>query len=150
MNEVLEISFQNIEPIWKNQLWPERTSKIEPTSWINHQGKIDLKLSLGSPTFFGVFKERSNLVGVVSGFKTSPEHYRSRGLWVHPDHRGHGLGILLMNRLTAQARIENSSVLWTMPRHSAWGFYKTFGFINSGLVTEFEYGPHFLAELELR
>lgn len=142
--KVSPITYEKIESIWRLYLWPGRQSSIEPISWINHMGQIDMTLKIGSPTFWGAF-ESDVILGVISGFKTSPEMYRSRGIWVAPDHRNRGLGRLLLEEVDKQAVREGCRAVWTMPRSSSWEFYSKMGFRITGTTDQYEFGPHLLA-----
>lgn len=145
---VRSLSFQEIQIIWSQRLWPERRTKIEPVSWINSKGEIDMSMNLGEPKFWGLV-EGHGIFGVISGFKTDALRFRSRGLWIDPSLRGKGWGRKLVLAAEAQALKENCSYIWTMPRSSAWGFYQKSGFYQIGHTDQFEFGPHILAEKRL-
>ena len=104
-----------------------------------------MTLQLGEPTFWGA-TEGGSLIGAVSGFRTDSQRYRSRGLWVSPAFRKMRIGSRLMNEVEKQARQEGCSLVWTMPRITAWPFYESYGFSRTGETTQFEFGPHILAE----
>ncbi len=144
--QVLTIGFDEIKKVWENFLWPERQSAIEPVSWISPQGLIDMEMKLGEPTFVGMFDFEKKLQGVVSGYSTSSDYYRSRGLWVSPDYRQKGVGRLLMSQLMTHARQEGHAYIWTMARHSSVGFYQKAGFETYKQTDQYEFGPHYLME----
>jgi len=81
-----KITFDDILPIWKDKLWPGRESEIKPTNGIKFMGGFDKEIENNTPTFFGAFIN-DELVGVNSGFGTGIYSYRSRGLYVEPEHR---------------------------------------------------------------
>lgn len=137
-------NFSVVKKIWQEKLWPERISPIEPISYINSQGKIDVSLQLGKPAFF-VARESELILGVISGYKTAKNEFRSRGIWVDEVYRKLGIGQQLMNQIILQAQSENCQCLWTMPRLSAQNFYLKLGFKEICKVTEYEYGPHIIA-----
>lgn len=121
------ISFEEILPIWKNFLWPIRSSAIEPVSCIQLFGEKDYSILNAIPTFFAV-RISGKIVGVNSGFKTSPTLFRSRGIFVFPEYRKLGISTLLFDAVCNQAKLEGCSTVWSMPRLSAVGAYHRFGF----------------------
>lgn len=142
-----EIQFEEIFPIWHNQLWPDRQSLIEPFSIIDHRGELSLNPSEVPPTYFwGAFINDvgHDPVGVLSGFSTSKRHFRTRGLWVDPLWRRRGIATELVLRAERQAVLLERTILWTMPRLSSRPFYLHFGFVEENLVTQYEYGPHYI------
>ena len=150
-----EINFDEIFPIWDKQLWPGRKSKIEPMSslvwnsqlflkWGNSEIKKDSSIfDKYEPTFFGI-TEGGKLIGVNSGFRTEFDVYRSRGLWVDKNHRGLGLGRLLLDTAISLGKQENCGVIWSMPRKSALPTYEAVGFNKIGpwLDETVEFGPN--------
>lgn len=152
---IKEITFEEILPFWKDKLWPNRCSAIEPVSAIQYDGKIDMSIMERKPTFFGYFIG-DKLVGVNSGFKTKDEvisftdaeHalYRSRGIFVDPLYRGHGIAERLLQAVEDQAKKEGCFILWTMPRQSAFHVYEKFGFERTSEWSDaHEFGPNCFA-----
>lgn len=117
------ISFDEILPIWKNDLWPNRVSEITPTSAMSFLGDYCYENMKGDPTFFGYFID-GNLVGVNSGHATKHNGYRSRGLYVSPSYRGYGIGIVLLKATIAQAKKEGAEMCWSYPKYSSWKTYQ--------------------------
>lgn len=78
------------------------------------------------PTFFG-YISNGNIIGVNSGHATT-EGYRSRGLWVHPQHRKQGIGQQLLLKTILQAKKENADLIWSYPRKTSWTTYESAGF----------------------
>ncbi|MBK8202198.1 MAG: GNAT family N-acetyltransferase [Bdellovibrionales bacterium] len=115
---IQEISFREILPIWEHCLWPSRKSRIEPTSIIDHIGELSLEMERLNPVFFwGGFRGKNNqLVAVLSAFPTSEDHFRCRGLWVHPEVRGTGVGRELILKAEQESLKLGRTILWTMPR----------------------------------
>ena len=148
---IKEISFDDIFTVWTESLWPGRKSKIEPMSsliWSADTGltKDSSIFDKYEPTFFGVVIE-DFLVGVNSGFRTDKHAYRSRGLWVDLDHRGLGLGQVLLNNAISLAKKEDCELIWSMPRKSALRTYKSVGFQRHGpwLDKTVEFGPNIVS-----
>ena len=86
------------------------------------------------PTFFGYFY-RKKLIGVNSGHlcmldrdDTKGKHYRSRGLWVDPKHRGKGIGQKLLTAAVEQGKDLGCNMVWSYPRKTSWSTYKAVGF----------------------
>lgn len=149
---IKEISFSEISEVWSLYLWPDRKSPIEPVSAITLQGSYDMSLMSSIPFFWGAFADpgSNNLIGVVSGFQTDETHFRSRGIWVHSEYRNQGLGSLLLGQVFKRAEDLKCDHVWTMPRVSAWPFYKKNGFRISSETNEFEFGPHYLAVKKIK
>lgn len=135
------IQFENILPIWENELWPNRKSKIEPVSHMMYNGGY---ASINyTPTFWGIC-ENAKLIAVNSGHRTSKFEYRSRGLWVHPDYRRKGLTKYLFQELYIQAKKEKVVKIWSCPRASALKAYEASGFIKTSdwFDDGMEFGPN--------
>jgi GNAT superfamily N-acetyltransferase len=147
--QVFTCTFEEILPIWRNQLWPGRQSAIEPVSIIDPEGRLTLKPGELEPVFFQVWDERNEIIGVNSGFRTSANLFRSRGIWVKPEYRRQGIGLILMHAVENHARSCGCKVLWSMPRESAFGFYRRLGFEVTGGTDTYEFGPHFLAQKKI-
>lgn len=130
--KIQKITFDEILVPWSTHLWPDRHSAIETHSAMTwpFEGDpepIDMSIFDYEPTFWGVFIN-NDLVGVNSGHRTCDMHYRSRGLWVDPEHRSKGLAQLLFTVTHWQARQEKCEMVWSMPRQSALKSYIGFGF----------------------
>ena len=80
------------------------------------------------PFFLGAFTTNGDLVGAISGHRTSPDSFRSRGLFVAPGYRGLGIAHELLFEVCCLAWSEGSNLVWTYPRQSAWPVYHKFGF----------------------
>jgi GNAT superfamily N-acetyltransferase len=140
MEQVIErITFAHILPIWRDYLWPNRVSKIEPVSVMRFLGGIDMAIQNNTPTFFGAFVN-GHLVGVNSGIKTASGLYRSRGIYVLPAHRGHNIAQDLFKATEQQAKDEDCAGLWSMPREPAFPTYQRFGFVQVSRWFEEETG----------
>lgn len=130
MSLIKNITWIQIESIWKNKLWPHRTSAIEPTSAMSYlQGYNSMNMNF-TPSFFGCFVD-DQLIGVNSGHKCADNSYRSRGLWVDPLHRGKGYGIKLLETTIHQATLETACSIWSFPRLTSWPTYRSVGFNQS-------------------
>ena len=162
MKTVEESSFEEIFEIWDKKLWPNRVSKIEERSalkwtsnlyltWGNIEIKKDRKSIWENKTTFWKITDGDIIVGVNSGFKTENTIYRSRGLWVHEDYRGYGLSTQLLKATLEQAKNEQCSHIWTMPRKSALVAYEKVGFrkIGKWFDETVEFGPNCLAIMKL-
>ena len=91
----------------------------------------DMSIFQYDVTYWGAY-HNSDLVGVNSGHRTSPEHYRSRGLWVHPEYRLQGISQLLFSQTLSQALAEGCVMTWSLPRMSALRAYQSAGFESLG------------------
>lgn len=122
-----QITFPEIEDVWKKELWPTRTDPIRHMSSMIFKGGYDLSVySKYSPSFWGA-KNGDQLVAVLSGHGCGA-NYRSRGLWVKQSYRRMGLATQLMSALFTQAHEEKFHSVWTFPRFSSLSFYQSLGF----------------------
>ena len=137
-----KIEFYEILPVWKDELWPNRESAIEPMSAMTwpYEGDpqpIDMSIFEYEPTFWGVYID-DKLIGVNSGHRTTDQAYRSRGIWVDPAQRGKRISQTLFALTQHQAVLEKCDMMWSIPRKSALQAYTNAGFQTVGdyLVTE--------------
>lgn len=131
---ILEISFNTILPIWRDYLWPNRTSPIETNSAMTFKGGYELLNMATKPTFFAYMID-GNIAGVNSGHMCTNNEYRSRGLYVFDQYRGRGIGTKLLKATIAQAELEGARMCWSYPKDSSWKTYERAGF---ELASEFE------------
>lgn len=123
-----KIDFETIQTIWREHLWPNRQSSIEPCSALCYlTGKYDLHNIKHAPTFFA-YEVDGKIAGVNSGHKTVNGGYRSRGLFVFEEFRGQRIGSKLLAATIDQARLEHSFFIWSLPRKTAWTTYEQVGF----------------------
>lgn len=122
---IKNIEWHLIYPIWEKYLWPERTSPIKSHSAMMYLNGHSMKNYDYRPSFLGYFKDNS-LIGVNSCHKCSDGSLRSRGLWVHPDHRNQGIGYKLLKQ-TIEFK-GNATFVWSYPRKSSWRTYENVGF----------------------
>lgn len=101
-------------------------------------------------SFFGI-REKSDWIAVISGFATDLDHYRCRGLWVAPSHRGQGLAHRLFDRVARQALEERRTLLWSLPRQQSFSSYAKFGFVQRSdwFMEGMDFGPNCYACVDL-
>jgi GNAT superfamily N-acetyltransferase len=124
-NHIRDITWDEIYKIWHNHLWPNRPSPIESHSAMMYLSGHSIDNFKFKPHFIGYFSN-DKLVGVNSGHKCIDGSYRSRGLWVHPDHRGQGLGQMLLRQIIEFKG--NAHFVWSYPRQTSWSTYENVGF----------------------
>lgn len=125
-----QINYETILPIWQNHLWPERKSEITGTSAMKYLGDYDSDNMDYSPIFLAYFYD-NKIVGVNSGHKCKDNGYRSRGLYVFPEYRKKGIGIILLNEITKIAENESCDYIWSYPKQTSWKTYQAAGFVLS-------------------
>lgn len=121
---IIKTNFETILPIWKNQLWPTRTSKIETHSAMLLSGEYELKNYRYPPSFF-ILMVDGVVVGCNSGHKCCDGTYRSRGLYVFPEHRKKGYGKDLLVATIRQGLSEDATHIWSYPRLESWPTYES-------------------------
>ena len=119
------LSWDEIYKIWREYLWPDRLTSIETHSAMLYSKGYNIENFKFKVEYIGCFKENI-LVGVNSGHKTMDGGYRSRGLWVHPDHRGQGIGQILLRQIIEYRN--NAFFVWSYPRRTSWSTYQAVGF----------------------
>lgn len=133
------ISFQTILPIWKNNLWPERTSRITDTSAMTYSGGYDIKNMDYEPVFLA-FYMGDKIAGVNSGHTCADNSFRSRGLYVFPEYRRQGIGTELLLGIIDKAQNNKCSFVWSYPKLKSWNTYKKAGFVLSSKWEQSELG----------
>ena len=124
-----ELTWKKIHYVWKNYLWPNRSSPIEPISAMCYLNGYDAANMASTPTFFGYIID-DRIVGVNSGHACpNQNNYRSRGLWVDPNYRGQGIGQQLLTATIKQGQQEGYRQIWSYPRRSSWPTYQAVGFV---------------------
>lgn len=129
LERVVVISQAEALEFWRRHLWSETVKPVAPVSSMVLGWGYDMAIyQIAQPFFFGVRSANSELVGVVSGFATSSEHFRSRGLCVLPEFRGRGPGVLLLKAVLTKAEDLGFRLVWSFPRDSAFATYQRAGF----------------------
>jgi len=134
--KIIRITFDQIKNIWSEHLWPNRQSPIETHSAMTwpfegNPNEYDMNVFDYPASFFGVISDYK-IVGVNSGHKTSDSQYRSRGIWVDPEHRRKGISQMLFETTIDQAIGEGCRMIWSIPRKTALPAYTKFGFQTVG------------------
>lgn len=142
-------TFNEIKEIWSTQLWPLRKSPIESISWMDPLGNFNSEYARQTPYFWSVQNSSSQILAVLSGHSTPGFGFRSRGLWVDPQHRRQGFATKLMKQLILFATDSDHTEVWTLPRISSWPFYESQGFQILKKTEDYEFGPHYFARLPL-
>jgi GNAT superfamily N-acetyltransferase len=125
--KIRTIPFEEILPIWRDYLWPERYSSIDSNSAMCFLGGYDLVNMQATPIFFSCVNG-GEIVGVNSGHMCKDSHYRSRGLYVFPNFRGKGIGTALLRATIEQAKKEGAVLCWSYPKLTSWSVYEKVGF----------------------
>lgn len=123
------VDFETVRTSWVNNLWLGRTDVKPMSSMVyNNPGVHDMTIyTKYNPTFWAMF-DQGNVIAVNSGFRTEDDLYRSRGIWVHPSHRGYGISREFFEVLQNQAEIEDCEAIWSYPKRDAIKAYEAAGF----------------------
>ena len=154
MYKICDVTFDDIYPIWKEDLWPGRISKFDQISLLTIRNgdlvkEMGVKKFKDSVSFYAIVyisdyvEENVKIVGVNSSVFTGLGLYRSRGLWVHHDHRGLGLSKILLQYAIVKAKQQNCHTIWSLPRENALPMYESVGFEKqSDWINDVEFGPN--------
>jgi len=149
---IKEISFEEIYDTWETHLWKNRQSEIEPINGMMFMGGWDSSvLEKYKPVFFAYIQDHK-IIGVNSGFQTSPCAFRSRGVYVLEEYRGYGIGERLIRAVTEYAHDNTSAdIVWSIPRKEALYTYNRAGYHRIGpfFDEEMEFGPNCYAYTEI-
>ena len=127
--QIKDIDFETILPLWK-LLWPN-TVDIQPMSSIKYLGSYDMDIyTKFKPTFLGLF-DNEKLIGGISGHKSSHEDYRIRGIYILPEYRSKNLSKMLFDAIILQAKKENSTQIWSLPKQESFFSYRKKNFVQS-------------------
>ena len=129
---------------WEDYLWPGRDD-IEPIvgQTIGEPLSYDSSIEKNEVSFF-VAKCGNKVIGVNSGFNTTPDYYRSRGLWVHKSFRRKGVALKLLQMTIEDAIHKKNLYVWPIPRESALSTYEKAGFkkVSEFINENMKYGPN--------
>lgn len=145
---IIVLPFEKIFPIWKNYLWPNRTSPIESNSAMCYLSGYDMYNMSTKPTFFAYMVD-DEIAGVNSGHMCADRQYRSRGLFVFEEYRGRGVGKELLLATIEQGKREGASMCWSYPRKDSWKVYNKTGFTLSSSFEKSETGLNAYCFIEL-
>jgi len=124
---IIMITFEEIYPIWRDYLWPNRISPIEPVSSMLHIRKNDVKNFEYTPDFFAYYLN-DKIIGVNSGHMCCDNSYRSRGLYVFPEYRKQGIGKALLLAAIDKGFSNKADFVWSYPKKDSWKTYCSVGF----------------------
>ena len=156
---VEQISFDEIQIIWEEYLWPDKkngVAKANEWTWKWHKPELekDKQMAKEVEPIFVCIKSGLEIVAVNSCYLSGKEglfnYWRSRGLWVHPDFRGHKYSSVLLIWCLEYAKKQGGTYMWTVPRKSAFPAYKSVGFVKySSWFDDGQYGPNCIAAVYL-
>jgi len=136
------VDFKIIYPVWKNNLWKGRVSKIEESNPIDYLGDYNPEILKNKAICLAGFKD-NNIIGVNSLLPTSKTYCRSRGFYINTEQRLKGYGSKLMHKTLTHAKKLNYEYIWSMPRKNSLQFYLKFGFVRtSSFDDQYEFGPN--------
>jgi GNAT superfamily N-acetyltransferase len=152
MITIKKITWEQTRDMWEKHL-PNMT--LEPTSAMTcpksleyksvgdekHLEQIDtydLQNQKFNPAFWGAF-DNERLIGTNSGHMTLYNLYRSRGLYVEEEYRGHGIGQKLLLKTISQGYFEKAIGVWSYPNRNAWMSYHNAGFQLTGEQFNFDW-----------
>jgi GNAT superfamily N-acetyltransferase len=118
-----KITAAEIFHFWEKFLWKDRKTAIEGMSQMTLLGGYSTRIS--DPLYYGVV-DADKIVGVNSIHRID-DTIRSRGLWVDPQYRNLGYGLLLTS---AAIKLAAGQQTWSFPRKEALPTYTRAGFLK--------------------
>lgn len=98
-------------------------------------------------TFHVAAVSEGTLLGCATGLKKDQAacleaSYQLRGMAVHPDHQGQGIGEVVLRRFENEARQRGALAVWCNARKTAQAFYARCGWVATGPIFEEVGLPH--------
>jgi len=149
-NKISFIDFETILPIWRNKLWPDRTSVIESHSAMMITPGIYDAGNFNLPIWYYGFYLDDMLVGVNSVHECTDGLIRSRGFWVDDNYRGRGIGTQLLASIVNDIKMHKFKGIWSYPRKQAWSVYERVGFRSISDWEESETGTNMYCYMDLQ
>lgn len=148
--KIVPSTFNEILPVWRDHLWPGRTSPLREHSSMRLEGGFDPDIYKNEVYFYKIVVD-DVLAGTNSVFKTGDGEFRSRGLYVFPEFRGRSLSRTLLEEAIAYTERQGGKVLWSLPRVRALPAYESVGFkkLRAAQDQDMEFGPNVYAALRL-
>lgn len=147
--QLLEVTFLDILPVWKNELWQGRISDIKPLSSMTLNREYNMEIYHKYCPYFCMVLDGDIVAGVNSCHQTGEDEFRSRGIYVYPRYRKQGVTKLLFDFVKKKAKESNCSTIWSLPRLDALPAYEKAGFVVcSEVINEgVEFGPNVYVKL---
>lgn len=125
------ITWEEISPVWNEKLWTYRENHPHSSMTMEGNFNTDIRHRFKWSAFGCIFINKwgdKKLVGCNAGHRSAKHHYRTRGLYVDPLYRGHGIAVKLFDKLEHQAKAEGCRWIWSFPRLAALPTYQKAGF----------------------
>ena len=142
------LTWEQVKPVWDTSLWPGRNS--EPVTSMKYLGGYDMGYKREEPRFVGFINDSEEIVAVNSYVLTTITEWRSRGLWVHPKHRGHGYARDMLQYMIDDIKSMGGRKIWTMPRRGALEAYEASGFTKTSEWEKHEWGVNCYARIYIK
>jgi len=132
MFKLSNCTWEEIKPIWQNELWPGRED-VEPVNSMCRNGGHDKIIKKAVP-YFLKYHDDDTVLGVISGHISSDTDFRVRGIFVYPEYRKQGISQILFAGIEAKAIWNGSKILWSYPKIPALNVYLRYGFTTFGEI----------------
>jgi len=144
--KVEQVTWEEIFPIWQNELWPERPWIRSFTTMINNEDhdmsikrKAEGNFGFYNGVFFGVkTTDTGKVVACNSGHQCSKTLFRSRGLYVYPEFTGRGMAHSLLAYTAKFAQDNGFEKIWSLPTEKALPIYNQVGYETMSPVEDWE------------
>ena len=102
---------------------------MKQTYWAPTRSKEDVRTAIQNSVCFGAFDEKNNLVGFARVVTDYVSIWYLCDVIVDEDHRGNGIGKMLLSAVVSDERFAKTSAL--LKTKDAHGLYRKYGFLDA-------------------
>ena len=128
---ICEIDFKSAQTIWSQGLWKDSVVWKKKYSKKEINNNFDNYLAQLTISYW-VYKDGEDVVGINSGYVSTKNYFRSRGLWVSYKYRGQGIYKLLLDKAIEKSVRYKCKYIWSYPRKESLFAYEKVGFKKQG------------------
>lgn len=102
---------------------------MKQTYWAPERSEEDVRTAIQNSVCFGAFDEKNNLVGFARVVTDYVSIWYLCDVIVDEDHRGNGIGKMLLSAVVSDERFAKASAL--LKTKDAHGLYRKYGFLDA-------------------
>ena len=128
---IYKIDCKSAQKVWSQGLWKDSVVWKKKYSKKEINNKFDNYLAQLTISYWA-YKDEEDIVGINSGYVSTKNYYRSRGLWVSYKYRGQGISKLLLEKAVGESIRFKCKYIWSYPRKESLFAYEKVGFKKQG------------------